>query len=118
MAGAAVKLAGKLSIALLVVVSVVMGAYAYLESRHELVLFEMDAQRTRWWGRSGADAIQEVWRDEGETRAMQFVETADRANPTLGFRWVWLDAPPTDVHGVELSRRRGWGRGRGSACRW
>jgi signal transduction histidine kinase len=97
------KLARKLTIALVVAICVVMGTYAYLESRNEVVLFDVDTHRSQWFGRGGAAAIQEVWREAGEARAMQLVETADRGNPTLGIRWVWVDSPATDAHGAELS---------------
>jgi two-component system, NtrC family, sensor kinase len=98
-----VKLAGKLSIALIFAVCVVMGVYAYFKTRDAIVLADVDLERTRWFCKGRATAVQELWREEGEARAMQFVATADRGNPTLGIRWIWVDAPAADAHGADLS---------------
>ena len=86
------RLARKLTIALTLGVLAVMCAYAYLQLRHEVTLFETDLPKHRKYGRGFAAAIRAVWLMEGEARARELVVEADQGNPELGVRWTWVDA--------------------------
>ena len=97
------KLARKLTAVLVVAIVGVMAVYAYVETRHEVTLFDVDVKRSRWFGRGAAAAIQEVWEQEGEARAIELVETANRGNPSLEIRFTWLDVPATDPRGAAVS---------------
>jgi len=98
-----VKLARKLTLALVAAIFVVMAAYAYVQTRHEVMLFDVDVQRSRWFGRGTAAAIEEIWQQGGEARAMELLETISSGNPAREMRWVWLDAPVGDPRRPDIS---------------
>jgi len=90
------RLARKLAVALVVGIVAVMSAYAYLQVRQEVVLFEADLPKHRKYGSGFVAAIRAVWRMEGEARARELVREADQGNPAICLRWKWVDAPPGD----------------------
>jgi signal transduction histidine kinase len=90
------KLALKLTLALVLGIVVVMSGYAYLQIRQEVVLFEGDLQKDVRLGRALGAAVQAVWTTEGERRSRELVEEADDAVREVGIRLVSLDAPPGD----------------------
>jgi signal transduction histidine kinase len=98
------RLARKLTIALALAIFAVMAAYAYLQSRQEVVLFDADVHRSRWFGRGAAAAVQYVWeRDGNPDAAINILEAADRGNPEVKMTWRWLDKPPPDASSPPLS---------------
>src|SRR5262249_42723375 len=91
------RLARKLTLALAVAILVVMAGHAYFQIPEEEVLFEADMRRSRWFGHGAAAAFQELWKTEGEERAIDLLRTADRANPEVKMDWRWVDAPPDGI---------------------
>src|SRR5262249_62279277 len=75
----------------------VLSAYAYLQLRHEVTLFETDLPRHQKYGRGFAAVLRDVWTRDGEARARELVAEADQGNPELAIRWTWADAAPGDA---------------------
>jgi signal transduction histidine kinase len=98
----AMRLARKLTVALTLGILAVMSAYAWLQIRSEVVLFEADLPKHRKYGSGFAAAIRAVWEKEGLARARQLVVEADRGNPSITIRWTWVDARPGDPERPKL----------------
>ena len=56
------KLAGKLTVALVLGIFVVMAGYAYLQIRQEVVLYEADCERVKHLGHMMRITFEEIWR--------------------------------------------------------
>jgi two-component system NtrC family sensor kinase len=97
------RLAHKLTLALSLGVLTVMAGYAYLQVRHEVVLFDADLQRVLRPGRAFRAVIEQVWREEGMVRAEDLVDRANRAISEVVLRWVWLDLPRGDAGSPAVS---------------
>src|SRR5262249_22747805 len=88
------KLAIKLTIALVVGIVVVMGVYAAVPGEHEGVLSESGAHCARRDGLAWLGAIESVWGREGEARARELMDlSVRRAGPGLGVLRVVSLAP-------------------------
>jgi two-component system NtrC family sensor kinase len=87
------RLAYKLAVALTLGVLIVMGIYAYIQIRLEVVLFEADVQRNARIGRALRGTVATVWQAEGEERARGLIEEADDETSEVAIRLVWADAP-------------------------
>jgi len=72
------KLAVKLTIALVLGIVVVMTIYAWIQISNEVVLSEADAHRARRNGLAWLGAIESVWSREGEARARELIELSAR----------------------------------------
>jgi signal transduction histidine kinase len=74
------------------------GAVAIAIHTRHLASIELDrAERSMHahhvvMGRSLGPALLEIWRTEGEDRAIALVETSSRSLGPMTIRWVWLDA--------------------------
>jgi two-component system NtrC family sensor kinase len=100
------KLARKFIVALILGVTLVLGAYAWLTVVGEVAAFEADMRRDQHLlGRVLAAAVSALWSIEGETRALALVRDANEAESELAIRWVWLDAPTGDAHAPRIDRK-------------
>ena len=72
------KLAVKLTIALVLGIVVVMAIYAWIQISNEVVLSEADAHRARRNGLAWLGAVESVWSREGEARARELIELSAR----------------------------------------
>lgn len=99
------RVARKLTLALVLSIFCVLVINAYTRLRRELLLYEADAQRDhQLLARGLGAAIVEVWVEEGEARALRLVERANERESSVLIRWVWFDggdrahepAAPTD----------------------
>ncbi|APR86412.1 sensor histidine kinase [Minicystis rosea] len=99
------KLARKLTFALVLGVFVVLALSAYVRVRREAGIFEADIRRdNHTMGRALSAAVLEVWRTEGEARALHIVSEANERESQVDIRWVWLDAPDGDAFAPRLPR--------------
>src|SRR5438046_6522632 len=106
------KLARKLTLALVVGVLVIMAGYAWLQIRREVVIFDAELWKNEKFGHGAAAAIAEIWATEGEAKARQMLETIDRYGPgVIRLRWLWLDAlraePPQGLSADDLEQLAG-----------
>jgi two-component system NtrC family sensor kinase len=97
------KLARRHTAALILGILIVMAGYAYMEVRHEVVLFEADFERTRRLGRVMLLMLEEIWKTEGEARMRQLLEQADATVQELHLRTISLAPPDGDSSGTLLS---------------
>jgi two-component system, NtrC family, sensor kinase len=98
------KLARKLTLALVFGVFLVLALSAYVQIRREAKTFENDVQRDHHaMGRALAAAITGVWRTEGPARALRLVEDANERERQVDLRWVWLDEQADDAHRPQLA---------------
>ena len=77
------KLARKLTLALVVGVLVIMTGYAWLQIRREVVIFDVELWKNEKFGHGAAAALAEIWAVEGEAKARQMLETIDRHGPDV-----------------------------------
>ena len=97
------RLARKFTAALFLGILVVMGGYAYLQIRQEVVLFESDLQQHARRGKVLVATLQAVWRTEGPERVRALVEEIAETLSDVDVRWVRLDAPADDPQAPKLS---------------
>lgn len=89
------KLALKLTIALVVGIVAILSIDAYLRVKREMSIYEKDTRRDQAsLGRVIASAVAEEWTTEGPQKALDLVLKADRRTPTVGIGWRWLLLPP------------------------
>src|SRR6266481_623723 len=106
------KLARKLTLALVVGVLVIMAGYAWLQIRREVVIFDTELWKNEKFGHGAAAALAEIWAAEGEAKARQMLETIDRHGPdVIRLRWLWLDEvraePPPGLSADDLEQLAG-----------
>ncbi len=93
------KLARKLTLALLVGIWTVLAVHASLEVAREAQAFEDDlVEDLRIIGRVLRPAVTRIWRREGQVLAMQVLEYEDNPQRRVNIRWVWLNATQWDPH--------------------
>jgi len=86
------KLARKLTLALIAVMVVLMAYRAYVRVNADVVVFENDMRRDhRSMGRALIPAIAFAWREDGEARALAIIEESNRNFANVTIKWVWLD---------------------------
>ncbi|WP_437722379.1 sensor histidine kinase [Sorangium sp. So ce861] len=91
------RLASKLTLALVLVMCAALGLYGYLSVRRERALFEADMRRDEHLiGIALRAAVTERWRRDGLDEALRVLSEASEREDGVHFRWVWLDAPPGD----------------------
>src|SRR2546426_70648 len=106
------KLARKVTLALVVGVLVIMAGYAWLQIRREVVIFDTELWKNEKFGHGTAAALAEIWAAEGEAKARQMLETIDRYGPgVIRLRWLWLDElraePPPGLSADDLEQLAG-----------
>lgn len=86
------RLANKLTLALILGLTVALTVKGVVNVRREQALFRSEARaQERLLGEVLAATIGEIWKVEGEARAMQIIAEAHRGKDDVQFRWVWLD---------------------------
>ncbi len=92
------RIAYKLALALIFGFTVVLAVQTVLNVRREQALFaaEARAEQVRLGETLGA-FVAEVWKVEGEARAMELITQAHQTNDAVSFRWVWLDGATPGV---------------------
>jgi signal transduction histidine kinase len=97
------KLARKLVLAFIGAIFTLLTIYGYHRVNRESALFETDMLRdAHTMGRALGAAVSDVWRADGEARAIALVEGANDRGSDLRIRWVWVDAPEKDSHRARL----------------
>lgn len=87
------KLARRLTIALIVAIFSVMAFNSYLRVQRAIAYFEGDRQADEHLlGRVLGAAVRTVWENDGVERARDIVRRADDSVNEVRIRWVWLDA--------------------------
>jgi len=88
------RLASKLLVLLFLVIVLFLSVYGFLSARREIALVHADMERDAVLvGLTVRNMFADVWRMGGEARARKLVADADRGEPGLRIRWVWLDLP-------------------------
>jgi signal transduction histidine kinase len=83
--------------------SLILGANAWIRLAREVRVFETDVERDHvTLGRGIRAPVLEVWRREGEGKALQLIDAANTEEADILIRWVWLEAPPDDPHGSRI----------------
>ncbi|MGK4000083.1 sensor histidine kinase [Sorangium sp. So ce1024] len=91
------RLASKLTVALVFVMCAVLSLYGYLSVRRERALFQADMRRDEHLiGSALRAAVGEIWRRDGMDEALRVLSNASEREDGVSFRWVWLDAPAGD----------------------
>jgi len=101
------KLAAKLVsiFALGIIIMLVVDAYLSLQSETEF--FETDMKLDAdLIGLAAKGMIENIWRAEGQDRALRAIEHTNKDEHWVTIRWVWLDAPPEDSHSPRASREK------------
>lgn len=101
------KLAAKLVASLLLSIVVLLAADSYMSVRRQIDLFRADITRdAQQIGRTLSGLVREVWTAQGEQRALELIEDANRPEHVIRVRWVWLNrsSEPTHQPAVSLSR--------------
>ncbi len=111
------QVARRHTLALILGILAVMGGYAYLQVRHEVVLFEADFDRTRRLGRVMLVMLEELWKTEGEGRFRQVLQQADATVQELHVRAVSLPPPANDASAALLSAQDRQALGAGQIVR-
>jgi len=93
-----VRLATKITVALVLGILAVMGAYTYIQVSNEVVLYKADIERARRNGLAWLGAIESVWGYEGEERAREVIAISARraAAPESRLRLLSLAAGAPD----------------------
>jgi len=85
------KVARKLTAALVLGLIVIMSAYAWVQMRNEVTILQADLGKNAKFGRGAARLIEELWGILGEERTRALIRDADQAGPSeLRMRIVWL----------------------------
>jgi signal transduction histidine kinase len=97
------RLARNLTFSLVLGISIVLAVSAYFRIHREAGLFESDIRRDNHpMGRALAAAVVEVWRTEGEARALRLVADANERESQIDIRWIWLGEGVSDPHRPRL----------------
>lgn len=96
------RLAAKLTSALVLAICLVSFGFALLQIRRETALFELElAKDQRLMGHTLRVALEDTWQDRGGEAALALIAhvNAGRADG-VRFRWVWLDSPSGAADGL------------------
>ena len=86
------KLARKLSLALVLGLLVIMSGYAWVQMRNEVKVMEADLGKNAKFGQGTAKLIEELWVMVGPERTLRLMHDADEAGPSqLRMRLIWLN---------------------------
>jgi two-component system NtrC family sensor kinase len=90
------RLARKLTLALVFGITIVMAANALLQGHREATLFDVDSKRDQHAvGRVLHAGVEVVWATEGEAAARRLIADASKGNPDTAMRWVSLAPDPS-----------------------
>ena len=86
------KLARKLSLALMLGLLAIMSAYAWVQMRNEVMVMDADLGKNAKFGQGTARIVEELWGMIGGERTLKLIRDADEAGPAqLRIRLIWLD---------------------------
>jgi two-component system NtrC family sensor kinase len=93
------KLARKLSLALMLGLLAIMSAYAWVQMRNEVKVMDADLGKNAKFGQGTARIVEELWGMIGGERTLKLIQDADEAGPAqLRIRLIWLnDAELADL---------------------
>ena len=90
------RLAHKLSMAQMVLITVALVILATIQLRREVHLFESDMRRDQLeTARALAAAVEDTWARLGRDQALHLIQEADAAETSVDIAWVWLG--PSDA---------------------
>ena len=99
------RLARKLSAALVLGLLLIMSAYAWVQVRNEVKVMEADLGKNAKFGRGAARLVEELWGTLGERRTLELLREADEAGPDeTRIRLAWLDDP--EIARLDLSEEQ------------
>ncbi|HXV60477.1 MAG TPA: HAMP domain-containing sensor histidine kinase [Vicinamibacteria bacterium] len=102
------KLARKLTLALIFGILIVLAGNSAIRVRREIALFENDSRRDSLLiGRMLAGSVARIWPTVGWQQALELVEDANQRESTVRIRWIWLDVPPGQPGGPDVPPPRG-----------
>ncbi len=91
------RLAAKFVSLLVLGMILVVAVEAYVSTQRDVKIFEDEMrQDAKQLARTLKDLVADVWRTNGQRRALQLVEDANQEQPLVDVRWVWLDAAASD----------------------
>jgi two-component system NtrC family sensor kinase len=95
------RLALKLSAALIAGIILVLSVDAYFRVRRNIEVFEADMSRDNiTMGRALSAAVSELWVTEGQPEALNLIRLIDERRPSVFIRWVLLDQPSCGKHNL------------------
>jgi len=98
------KVARKLTLALVVGILLVHAASLAIRIQREQSLFQEDIARdSRVLGRALGHAVEQVWATRGEAEALRLVEHATTRESHVDIRWIWPAGPRDDEHAAAAS---------------
>jgi len=98
------KVATKLTLALVLGIFAVMGAYAYVEVTREASFFQEDVEQFSRRGQALLATVRSVWKEEGEERTREIVaRISDILGENVNAYWRRLDAPVGDPRHLTLT---------------
>src|SRR5262249_24086603 len=101
------KLFHKLTIAIVLGITLVMAGNALFQVRREAELFDADSSHDQHpVGRVLRASVQAVWRADGEQAARRLIADANESNTDLTLRWVSLEPDPAPADAPEVPRER------------
>src|SRR5262245_63165574 len=101
------KLFHKLTIAIVLGITLVMAGNALFQVRREAELFDADSSHDQHTvGRVLRASVQAVWRADGEQAARRLIADANESNTDLTLRWVSLEPDPAPADAPEVPRER------------
>jgi signal transduction histidine kinase len=99
------KLVQKLTLALILGISVVLAVNGYFRVRREVALFQSDRVRDHELvGLALGAAFTALWRAEGEHRARAMLDQASAREDKISIRWVPEDPFPAAIPGESVTR--------------
>jgi two-component system NtrC family sensor kinase len=101
------KVARKLTLALLLGILLVHAASLALRIQRERALFRDDIARDGMvLGRALGQAVQRGWKTKGQTEALSIIEHATARESHIDIRWVWPEAAPNDARAPAAPREQ------------
>lgn len=93
------RLTAKLVSLLVAGMILVLAIEAVISIHRDVEVFEVDMRRdANQLGRTLKDLTEDVWRTNGQQRALQLIEDANEEELLVSVRWVWLDARAGDTY--------------------
>jgi signal transduction histidine kinase len=104
------RLARKLTLALGLGLLVVMAAYAWVQTRREVQVYDADLGKNAKFGHGAARLIEKLWHLLGERETLALLRVADEAGPPeLRLRIVWVDELLAQTPTLSAEQRRDLG---------
>jgi signal transduction histidine kinase len=99
------RLARKLTLSIVAGVLVVLSVHAIFAVRAEVAYSERSIKRdAHLTGHALVTLVADVWRRDGEVRALQMIDEANEEDSHVRIRWVWLNAREDDPYAPRAPR--------------